>query len=108
MPRLQRLYSDISDIDLFLGGLMERPADDGLLGPTFQCLVGDQFKRLKFGDRFWFEEGGQPNSLTEGKETTCDVSVQSTVGRVQARVTWLMLNIQHLLTTWATAPRAPD
>jgi len=67
VPRLQRLYSDISDIDLFLGGLMERPADDGLLGPTFQCLVGDQFKRLKFGDRFWFEEGGQPNSLTEAQ-----------------------------------------
>ena len=67
VPRLQRLFSDISDIDLFLGGLMERPADDALLGPTFQCLVGDQFKRLKFGDRFWFEEGGQPNSFTEGK-----------------------------------------
>ena len=46
---------------------MERPADDALLGPTFQCLVGDQLKRLKFGDRFWFEEGGQLNSFTEGK-----------------------------------------
>ena len=68
VPRLQRLFGDISDIDLFLGGLMERPADDALLGPTFQCLVGDQFKRLKFGDRFWFEESGQPNSFTEGKE----------------------------------------
>ena len=66
VPRLQRLYGDISDIDLFLGGLMERPADDALLGPTFQCLVGDQFKRLKFGDRFWFEEGRQSNSFTEG------------------------------------------
>ena len=70
MPRLQRLFGDISDIDLFLGGLMERPVDDALLGPTFQCLVGDQFKRLKFGDRFWFEESGQPNSFTEGKEIT--------------------------------------
>ena len=83
VPRLQRLFSDISDIDLFLGGLMERPADDALLGPTFQCLVGDQFKRLKFGDRFWFEEGGQLNSFTEGKAsrataTTRDVVVQST------------------------------
>ena len=67
VPRLQRLFGDISDIDLFLGGLMERPVEDALLGPTFQCLVGDQFKRLKFGDRFWFEESGQPNSFSEGK-----------------------------------------
>ena len=74
VPRLQRLFGDISDIDLFLGSLMERPADDALLGPTFQCLVGDQFKRLKFGDRFWFEESGQPNSFTEGKEITMSLS----------------------------------
>ena len=110
VPRLQRLFGDISDIDLFLRGLMERPADDALLGPTFQCLVGDQFKRLKFGDRFWFEEGGQPNSFTEGEATTRDVVIQSTAccikgpGR-EGGVTCLMLNIFRLLTAWARARR---
>ncbi len=68
VPRIQRLYSGVEDLDLFLGGLVERAAGDSILGPTFRCLVGDQFKRLKWGDRFWFEEGGQPNSFTLGEE----------------------------------------
>lgn len=64
VPRLQQLYSSIDEIDLFVGGILERSVPGALIGPTFQCIVGDQFKRLKFGDRFWFEEGNQPNSFT--------------------------------------------
>ncbi len=73
VPRIQRLYSSVRDVDLFLGGVIERPDSNSgptkksLLGPTFRCLVGDQFKRLKWGDRFWFEEGGQPNSFSQGE-----------------------------------------
>lgn len=62
------MYPSVDEVDLFLGGLVERPEGRSLLGPTFQCLVGDQFKRLKLGDRFWYEEAGQPNSFTQGKK----------------------------------------
>ena len=68
VDRLKLIYAHPDDVDLFIGGISEIPVHGALLGPTFQCLVGDQFKRLKFGDRFWFEETGQPNSFTEGKE----------------------------------------
>ncbi|XP_060585355.1 peroxidasin homolog pxn-1-like [Ruditapes philippinarum] len=49
-------YESPADIDLFTGGLIEKSVEEaGGLGPTFECLIGEQFKRMKFGDRFWFQ-----------------------------------------------------
>ena len=47
----QRLYDSPEDLELFSAGIAEVPVAGGLLGPTFRCLVGDQFKRLQHGDR---------------------------------------------------------
>jgi len=58
VPRLQAIYDKVEDVDLFVGGLLET-AEEGILGPTFLCLVGDQFQRLKTGDRFWYENSGE-------------------------------------------------
>ena len=38
------VYSDVEDIDLYIGGLMERPVPGGRLGPTFSCIIADQVK----------------------------------------------------------------
>merc|ERR1711981_1016274 len=64
VPRLQRLYGSIEEVDLYIGGTIERPLEGSLLGPTFQCIVGDQFRRLRLGDRFWYEEPNQVGSFT--------------------------------------------
>ncbi|XP_052245644.1 peroxidase-like [Dreissena polymorpha] len=53
--RLSRVYRCPGDIDLFTGYLTERRTRGGLLGPLGQCLMGMQFKRLRDGDRFFFE-----------------------------------------------------
>lgn len=45
------------DIDLYVGGLMENPIPGGAIGPTFSCVLANQFKDLKDTDRFYFETG---------------------------------------------------
>ena len=51
---LERVYERPSDVDLFVGGLCEKPVNGGLTGKVFQKIKADQFKKLKEGDRFFF------------------------------------------------------
>ncbi|CAB3377984.1 Hypothetical predicted protein [Cloeon dipterum] len=93
---LRRIYRSVDDIDLYVGGISERRSSGALLGHTFLCLVGDQFARLKKGDRFFYDLANQPSSFTadqlnEIRKTSlariiCDNSVGVT--RLQPLVFW--------------------
>lgn len=63
------LYKHVDDVDFFVGGMSEKPVSGGLLGWTFLCVVGDQFARVKKGDRFFYDIGGQPGSFTDGEDS---------------------------------------
>uniref|UniRef100_A0A1I8BNY5 ShKT domain-containing protein n=1 Tax=Meloidogyne hapla TaxID=6305 RepID=A0A1I8BNY5_MELHA len=56
--RVAALYSSIDDVDLYVGGLLEAPIDNSLLGPTFSCIIADQFRRLRDADRFFYLNPG--------------------------------------------------
>jgi len=58
--KLQSVYSDADDIDLWVGGLAEQSAG-GMVGPTFACIIGQQFQALMSGDRFFFHHTGGPD-----------------------------------------------
>jgi len=54
---LRRVYKSVDDIDLYLGGFLEAAHEDSILGPVFKCIIGDQFARLKKGDKFFHDLG---------------------------------------------------
>ena len=53
--RLATAYSHPDDIDLWVGGLAEEEVDNALVGETLKTIFVEQFKRLRHGDRFWYE-----------------------------------------------------
>ncbi|XP_074037846.1 dual oxidase 1 [Leptinotarsa decemlineata] len=56
--KLRNLYNNsIDKIDVWIGGILE--TNDGP-GELFRTIIRDQFKRIRDGDRFWFERN---NSL---------------------------------------------
>ncbi|KAK7076393.1 hypothetical protein SK128_013338 [Halocaridina rubra] len=61
----QRVYRRVDDIDLFPAGLAEDALEGGLLGPTFTCILGQQFSDLRRGDRFWYERKNQPKPFSQ-------------------------------------------
>ena len=65
---LEKVYDTVDDIDLFAGGILERNHRDGLVGPTFKCIIGDQFTRLKRGDRFFYEHGNDQTTRFSEKQ----------------------------------------
>jgi peroxidase len=66
---LAHLYNSPDDVDMLVGGGLEHNVPGALAGPTMLCIMGEQFRRTKRGDRFWFELSGQPSSFTHGKKS---------------------------------------
>ncbi|VDN28275.1 unnamed protein product [Gongylonema pulchrum] len=56
--KMKQVYGTPDKVDLFVGGLLEDPVLRGFVGPTFACVIGPQFQRIRDGDRFYYENPG--------------------------------------------------
>lgn len=68
--KLQQLYGNVDNIDLWVGGLAEDHLPDSSVGPTFARIIGDQFERLRAGDRFWYQNDLKGADLKMVSETS--------------------------------------
>ena len=70
--KLQKVYDTTEDIDLFAGAMSEKYDPDVKVGPLFSCIISRQFKNLRDGDRFYYENKDvfTPSQLKEIKKVT--------------------------------------
>ena len=77
--RLMEVYGSLDNVDLFVGGLAEKPMPNAEVGPTFACIFINTFLALRNGDRFFFEN---PDIFDEDQmEELKHVSLTSTICR---------------------------
>ncbi|XP_046967176.1 peroxidase-like [Vanessa cardui] len=62
---LARLYENPSDIDLVVGIMAEIPLEGSLLGPTTTCLIREQLRRTRAGDRYFYSHADEAGSFSK-------------------------------------------
>ncbi|VVC92575.1 unnamed protein product [Leptidea sinapis] len=61
---LATLYEHVEDVDLVVGGSLEVNVIGAQAGPTFLCILTEQFYRTRVGDRYFYETGDPDIAFT--------------------------------------------
>ena len=78
--RLASVYDDPDEIDLWVGLLAERPTGDGLVGPTQDIILRDQFIRLRDGDPNWYAHTLRAETVAEIEATSLADIIERNTG----------------------------
>lgn len=65
---MKTVYKSHEDVDLKVGGILERRQPDSQYGPTFTYIIAMQFYKTRTGDRFFFEN--ENTNFTQGRYFT--------------------------------------
>ena len=68
--RLASVYESPDQIDMWVGLMAEKPTGDGLVGPTQEAILRDQFTRLRDGDPNWYANALPASTVGEIENTT--------------------------------------
>ena len=77
---LQTAYTNINNIDLWVGGLAENRVVGAMVGETFRTILIEQFTKLRDGDNQWYEnQPWAPGDITWLRNTTlADIILRNT------------------------------
>jgi hypothetical protein len=68
--RLEAVYGDVNNVDMFVGGMAEDHAPGASVGPLFKAIIVSQFENLRDGDRYWYENVFSGQELDNLEKTT--------------------------------------
>ncbi len=74
--KLETAYGDVTDIDVWVGGLAEDRLAGANVGELVFTVLADQFERLRDGDRFWYQNVFRGALLRELENTTLAAVIQ--------------------------------
>ena len=70
---LQSVYASVDDVDAWVGGLAEDHIPGASVGALFSRVMVDQFRRLRDGDRYWYEgPAGRVHRSIDASVKVCD------------------------------------
>lgn len=78
--KLEQVYGSVDNIDLWIGGLSEDHVSGASMGETFRTILADQFRRLRDGDRFWYEHALAGETLELVEATTLSDVIERNTG----------------------------
>jgi peroxidase len=70
------VYASVDDVDPWVGLLAEPHVPGAMVGETLRVILADQFRRLRDGDRFWYESSLSPEMVEMIEEQTLAVIIR--------------------------------
>jgi hypothetical protein len=67
--KLQQLYQNVDNIDVWVGALAEDHVPGTSTGPLIRAGLIDQFRRLRDGDRFFYKNPNSPRPFSSADQT---------------------------------------
>jgi len=86
---LENLYGNVDNIDLWVGGLAEEPANGSMLGELFSTILKVQFEMIRDGDRYWY----QNRDLSEEQLNIIENSYLSDIIMRNTKITSMQGNV---------------
>jgi len=68
--RLASVYTDVDEMDLWVGALAEEPVNGGHVGELAFKVIAKQFTALRNGDRYWYQAALTPEEIDVVESTT--------------------------------------
>jgi hypothetical protein len=104
--KLQSLYGDVNNIDLWVGLMAEDHMRGASVGELTRTIIADQFERLRDGDRFYFENVFNGNELRAIDRTTLAEVIErnTTIEGLQDNVFFMRAEVRGTVTTTVVDP----